>query len=105
MADYRLSLALFEYIPVLLSAFGLYLLGKVPVLDTGEVFIPATGVIMDYLENTHPAPVCGPPTLANAPLVTRWRQWVQSREFARRVIRELEKALRRFLQRTGESDL
>ena len=35
-------------------------LGKVPVLDTGEVCIPESGVIMDYLEDIHPSPPLRP---------------------------------------------
>ena len=35
-------------------------LGKVPVLDTGEVCIPESGVIMDYLEDIHPSPALRP---------------------------------------------
>lgn len=35
-------------------------LGKVPVLDTGEVCIPESSVIMDYLEDIHPSPALRP---------------------------------------------
>ena len=36
------------------------ILGKVPVLDTGEQLIPESIVIMDYLEDTHPEPALRP---------------------------------------------
>ncbi len=36
------------------------LLGKVPVLDTGEQLIPESIVIMDYLEDIHPEPAMRP---------------------------------------------
>lgn len=36
------------------------LLGKVPVLDTGDRLIPESIVIMDYLEDTHPEPALRP---------------------------------------------
>ena len=36
------------------------LLGKVPVLDAGDRFIPESIVIMDYLEDTHPEPAMRP---------------------------------------------
>ena len=36
------------------------ILGKVPVLDSGETLIPESIVIMDYLEDTHPEPALRP---------------------------------------------
>ena len=36
------------------------ILGKVPVLDTGEYLIPESIVIMDYLEDIHPSPAMRP---------------------------------------------
>jgi glutathione S-transferase len=36
------------------------ILGKVPVLDTGEQLIPESIVIMDYLEDVHPEPALRP---------------------------------------------
>jgi glutathione S-transferase len=36
------------------------ILGKVPVLDTGEILVPESIVIMDYLEDTHPEPPLRP---------------------------------------------
>ncbi len=35
-------------------------LGKVPVLDTGDRLLPESIVIMDYLEDTHPTPALRP---------------------------------------------